>query len=65
MFNDFMLIANYANCHDYDCHYLINITRMQPSIKSEYQYSKVKFYRSDGSGRDSYILKDSGGLHVD
>ena len=32
------------------------------SIKTENQYSKANFYHSDGSGRDTYILHDSGGL---
>lgn len=29
---------------------------MLPSIKTEAQYSKAKFYQSDGTGRDSYII---------
>jgi hypothetical protein len=35
---------------------------MLPSIKTEAQYSNVKFYQSDGTGRDNYILIDNGGL---
>ena len=40
----------------YNLYYTKIKLNMLPSIKTEAQYSKAKFYHSDGTGRDSYIL---------